>query len=424
MKTPLKFNWNDSIKILNEKVFVKEFVKNEEIIKNNKFYQVDFEKSMDNIIKHISGLNDIIYAGKSKLFYEDREGEGFNYDNVIETKFIKKKNNFKLEFNVEKIVKSLRWDPVEDYFSEIKILDIYCFNKDKKKSLKEMIEYTNGYKYKNNETYIFDTIDPIILIPYKGWIDKIVIEGIINIKPKHFIEAKINDIKHELKLKSFNLDNYDGKISNLYVDDGMGYSEDKKITKKVEIKDDKSFEIEYDLSEYGRIERLRFDPLENRICRLKLETTFYLDESSSEKIIEMSNVSYNGELDSGGYISFDTLDPQLYFDVKDYVKTIKFQGVCEVAPIGEFERIKHKNELDNTKNELDNTKNELDNTKNELDNTRMNSITQRMNSITQRMNSITQRMNSITQRMNSITQRMNSITQRMNSITQKMNLTG
>ncbi|HOV15572.1 MAG TPA: hypothetical protein PK771_14895, partial [Spirochaetota bacterium] len=308
---------------------------NKELIKNNNLYQVDFEKSMDNIIEHINKLNDIIYAGKSKLFYND--GTGFNNDSVIETKFTRKDNNFKLEFDVGRYVKGLRWDPIEDYFSEIKIVNIYCFNKNEKFIIKEMMNCVNGYK--NNELYIFDTIDPIFLIDYEGWIDKIIIEGIINVKPKHFIEDKINYIKHELKLKSFDLNNYEGKISSLYVDDGGGYSDENRITEKIETRDDNSFEIEYNLSDYDIIKKLRFDPLENRICRLKLNNLIYIDKEGNDNKISLSDISYNGELKNDGYIYFETIDPQIYIEVDNSVKTIRFNGICEQSSLDEFDKI-------------------------------------------------------------------------------------
>jgi len=85
--------------------------------------------------------------------------------------------------------------------------------------------------------------------------------------------------KYKKEVKHMNLNEIvareagNAKINaSLYLDNGSGYSEENKIIREIGLEDD-NFIVRYDLSGYGNIQKVRFDPLEGECCVCSLQQT-------------------------------------------------------------------------------------------------------------------------------------------------------
>lgn len=142
-------------------------------------------------------------------------------------------------------------------------------------------------------------------------------------------------------------DYHTGNMSNLFI----FLNNNSIVTKNAELKET-HFNLTFDLKGITGIKQLRFDPTENRICRVKI-TSIKLKPSDSEFIeYPIAELSSNGKLNADEFFSFETLDPMIYIQVHDPIDLITIEGECEIEPIQKVdellrlknEEIKHKNE--------------------------------------------------------------------------------
>jgi ubiquinone/menaquinone biosynthesis C-methylase UbiE len=242
-----------------------------------------------------------------------------------------------LEFDISRCegIEELRFDPLNDMvrlkLDEIVIID------DKNKG-HQVLEYTTNCSYKRDKDYTFETNDPIISFKVRD-IDN-ALKVIIRLKyillgneAKTYIITKkneeISERLYELHLKETALSERDSIISTLnnkvyelephhvaqlFIDTGKGTSEEQSIIKEVSGKEE---ELEFDITRYEGIEKLRFNPL-NDMVRLKLEEIIIIDDKSKGYQVRdyTTNCSYRRDKD----YTFETNDPIITFKVRDINK--------------------------------------------------------------------------------------------------------
>lgn len=96
--------------------------------------------------------------------------------------------------------------------------------------------------------------------------------------------------------------------SYLYVDDGQGFAEDKKIESVLKVQETE-FKVYFDLSKMSNVKSLRWDPLENRLIKIKINK---VDTNAKVNIIPV-----NGNVDGQGFIRFITGDPKFLINLED-----------------------------------------------------------------------------------------------------------
>jgi glycosyltransferase involved in cell wall biosynthesis len=166
------------------------------------------------------------------------------------------------------------------------------------------------------------------------------------------------------------------------------------IQKSIELRET-NFHFTFDLKGITGIKQLRFDPTENRICRLKIISIKFI--APGEKIIDypLAELTSNGKLNADGYFSFETLDPMIYIHLPGSMDSIVIKGVCELEPIHRVdELLRAKNEVINSKYAELNQKDEELSQKNEIINTKNVELNQKNKEISQMNASISWRITS------------------------------
>jgi ubiquinone/menaquinone biosynthesis C-methylase UbiE len=106
-------------------------------------------------------------------------------------------------------------------------------------------------------------------------------------------------------------------FAQLIIDTGKGFNKEQSITKEIAGEEE---ELEFDISKFEGIEKIRFDPL-NDMVRLKLKEILIIDaQGKGHREIEyIANCFYkkNNEL------AFGTNDPEISFKVRDIENAVK-----------------------------------------------------------------------------------------------------
>lgn len=121
--------------------------------------------------------------------------------------------------------------------------------------------------------------------------------------------------------------------TSLYVDTGSGFREEEVCRPAADLTSP-FFDVSFDLSRFPPVRGLRWDPVELRFCRVRLETVVCQDRSGKEVTLDPSQVSCNGILRPDGDFDFETLDPMFFFHIAgqgDYSR-IRIRGEWKVEP--------------------------------------------------------------------------------------------
>ncbi|TLT05664.1 glycosyltransferase [Aliarcobacter thereius] len=117
--------------------------------------------------------------------------------------------------------------------------------------------------------------------------------------------------------------NLSGLLSIIFIDTGKGFNAKESIAKELNLKNGK-FEILFELNQYLNIKKLRFDPVESRICSVKNLMITYTINGKEEKY--ENSLRSNAKLVNNGHYTFDTLDPQFHLSVKGKIDFVRIEG--------------------------------------------------------------------------------------------------
>jgi len=135
------------------------------------------------------------------------------------------------------------------------------------------------------------------------------------------------------------------------------------------------FNISFELSNFENIKSLRFDPIENDFCRVKIDT-IKIKRTKREEVIEFNRfvdkTFSNGIITENGVIEFYTSDPQIFLPLCGDIECLNIIGEINIVDKYSISNFidSTRSELDSTRSELDSTRSELDSTRSELDSTR------------------------------------------------------
>ncbi len=121
--------------------------------------------------------------------------------------------------------------------------------------------------------------------------------------------------------------------STLFVDTGHGFNGSENVRQVLNISGSNDFSITFGIRWSVKIRRFRFDPLENRFCKLKI-TQVIIETIDGSKMLDFSvlktQMLTNGRVMDDGYIDFETPDPQILFSLSEDVRQLTIQGEIEV----------------------------------------------------------------------------------------------
>src|SRR5262249_52008583 len=113
--------------------------------------------------------------------------------------------------------------------------------------------------------------------------------------------------------------------STLYLDTGAGFNEHETVERHPART--ARFRVEYDLGAPGpEVKALRWDPLEGRSCRVRLERVTWTDGAGVLHEVRPGDIGSNGTVSQDGTHVFTTLDPMFLLPVRGSVSAVRIEG--------------------------------------------------------------------------------------------------
>jgi hypothetical protein len=130
-------------------------------------------------------------------------------------------------------------------------------------------------------------------------------------------------------LRSVNVaETYDGDYSTLFMDTGVGWSIEEKVGQRVS-STGRNYRLTFQLPAGKRLRALRWDPVELRTCRVRIDAIEQVDHAGRTRQVGLADVQSNGERLADGTVSFQTADPMFWWSVPDDISTVTLHGVWE-----------------------------------------------------------------------------------------------
>jgi len=120
-------------------------------------------------------------------------------------------------------------------------------------------------------------------------------------------------------------------LTTLYVDSGEGFSEAAAFRVAADPRNSQ-FTFTFDMADAPAVRRLRWDPLEGRFCRVRVEEMVWRAPDGTKGRVDLSLVAANGVCDDGTY-HFETTDPTFIFPYTGPLARLTVRGWWEVQTI-------------------------------------------------------------------------------------------
>jgi len=124
-------------------------------------------------------------------------------------------------------------------------------------------------------------------------------------------------------------------FAQLFIDTGLGFSEEQSIFQPITGEES---QLEFDLSGYQAIQRVRFDPL-NDLTMLEIEQMLVLDDQGTVHQVQMddcqTNATYNATYTEKVCLVFETIDPQMVINVQQIPRPLKVTFRLKYLTMGE-----------------------------------------------------------------------------------------
>ena len=116
--------------------------------------------------------------------------------------------------------------------------------------------------------------------------------------------------------------------TSLFPDTGHGYRSEEVIYEQVAYAP--AFEVTFAPESPAAVTRLRWDPIEARLCRVRIDEVTWRDPSGEAHALDLSLVSGNGSAREDGSVAFDGIDPMFELPVAGKVASLTIRGECWV----------------------------------------------------------------------------------------------
>jgi SAM-dependent methyltransferase len=221
-------------------------------------------------------------------------------------------------------VRGLRWDPVERRFCRLRLDRIEWRDESgTDRAIDPAGVATNGTR-DDDGALRFETADPMVLLPVTGAAASLTIRGRLEAEePEETLlrlEAACRAVRAELHSRP-------RPVTTLYADDGDGFRDALSAGQEAPGGD---FEITFAVPESAGVTAVRWDPVEQRFCRLRLDRVTWEDASGTSHEADLSAVRTNGIAEVGGTVWFETVDPQVVLPIAGAVRRVTVRGRLEV----------------------------------------------------------------------------------------------
>jgi len=108
-------------------------------------------------------------------------------------------------------------------------------------------------------------------------------------------------------------------FAQLFIDMGLGFSEKQSILQPITGEES---QLEFDVSGYQEIQRVRFDPL-NDLTMLEIEQMLVLDDQGTVHQVQVVDYQTNATYTEQVCLVFETIDPQIVINVQPIPRPLK-----------------------------------------------------------------------------------------------------
>ncbi|EHQ07527.1 glycosyl transferase family 2 [Leptonema illini DSM 21528] len=270
-------------------------------------------------------INEICPSSISILFCFDSQG-GFQYfDKPIENTG----EPFVIAYSFSQPIECarLRWDPVSNIFSRVRVDSILItFTSGKRVMLHQTDLLHNGKLLAETGYVQFLTLDPQFEINESGEVNSVEIRGQWEHIPLEAVAPMLDAVVNPW---------YGRTTSILYWSSDQTFSEDRAIRKPVRLDGKGGFLFRFTPGAGTRF--LRWDPVSGILCRVKLVNVAVTDDSGAVRSIPVDQISHNGtSRTEDGWVDFWTAFPQFYFHFDGVIVAVEIRG--EWAPLRSSER--------------------------------------------------------------------------------------
>jgi SAM-dependent methyltransferase len=121
------------------------------------------------------------------------------------------------------------------------------------------------------------------------------------------------------------------QFNSLFLNTGAGFRAEEMICNEAEYCPE--FTLKFTLDPSTPVRELRWDPLEQQLCRVGLRQVYWEDEQGVISQLDLGRVTSNGIRGDGASFQFETLDPMIFLPISGSVASVTIEGEC--VPAGE-----------------------------------------------------------------------------------------
>lgn len=260
-------------------------------------------KTFANTTKVLDVLRD--YPDQSHIFIET-EGE-FPGQKQLSCPSNTTHEGFTLHYDLSGVgrVRSVRWQPVEGRYSKVRVEDISVWDAAGRTASVDLDRIASNGQQLAERIHLFLTPEPMFSLPIEGDIAGIAIKG----RWWNHLGGKGECHRR----------------STLYPDDGRNFREEIAINRKVYLEVE-NFSLTFCLSEVGPVRSLRWDPVEDCFCAVRLEAVTYVDASGGNHSLDPCRITSNGILLASGAYLFETTDPMFFLPIEGNIRMVTVHG--------------------------------------------------------------------------------------------------
>jgi SAM-dependent methyltransferase len=119
------------------------------------------------------------------------------------------------------------------------------------------------------------------------------------------------------------------QLSTLFLDTGAGFRPEETVHEEADYQPE--FTLQFTLDPSQPIRGLRWDPVETRLCQVRLRQILWQDGTGLISRLDLARVTSNGAQHDDATFEFETLDPVIWLPISGSVARVTIEGECIVA---------------------------------------------------------------------------------------------
>jgi ubiquinone/menaquinone biosynthesis C-methylase UbiE len=243
----------------------------------------------------------------------------------------------------------LRWDPLELRLCSLHLHRVTWRDAEGASHELDLHRVSGNGEHLTAGCFRFETVDPMVFLPITGLVASVTLEGdcvvedesaslrrleglLVQRRDELRVSRQLPEERerrlHELEQASKKMEDARSGLqdSALFVDSGQDFRAEEAVYQQVQYGPEFSTTFTLDPSVTTR--RLRWDPLELRLCTLRLRRVLWRDGGSATRELNLDLLSSNGACLAAGCFRFETIDPMVFLPIAGSVASVTLEGEC------------------------------------------------------------------------------------------------